>query len=442
MRKTFFFLGLLCTAGVNAAGGQIDNPMLRSARALIGRIAPGRTVAFIVETTPAADGRDVFELEERGAKVVLRGNSAGSIAVAFNYYLKYYCLTTVSWYVDEPVQLPAVLPKVLARVRILSLCAHRFFLNYCTFGYTMPWWTWRDWQRAIDWMALNGINMPLAITGEEAIWYKVWKKFGLSDRQIRGYFTGPAHLPWHRMSNLDHWQGPLPLSYISGQMALQKQILRRERELSMTPVLPAFSGHVPAALKDRYSQARIARLSSWGGFPDSFRCYFLDPLDSLFPAVQTAFMQEQELQYGTSHVYGADPFNEVDPPNWDSSYLARVANTVYSSLRHQDTAAVWLMMTWVFYFEVDNWTNDRIRAFIDAVPRGKIWLLDYYGDNTEVWRLTQAYFGHPFIWCYLGNFGGNTMLAGNLAETAHRLQHGHESGGRVDGRGRIDIGRI
>ena len=49
------------------------------------------------------------------------------------------------------------------------------------------------------------INMPLAITGQEAIWYKVWSKLGLRDEEIRGYFTGPAHLPWHRMCNLDGW---------------------------------------------------------------------------------------------------------------------------------------------------------------------------------------------------------------------------------------------
>jgi alpha-N-acetylglucosaminidase len=45
------------------------------------------------------------------------------------------------------------------------------FLNYCTFtfGYTMLWWRWDDWERFIDWMALNGINMPLAIAEQEAV---------------------------------------------------------------------------------------------------------------------------------------------------------------------------------------------------------------------------------------------------------------------------------
>ena len=72
---------------------------------------------------------------------------------------------------------------------------------------------------------------------------------GLTDEEIRGYFTGPAHLPWHRMCNLDGWQSPLPKEWLSSQAALQEQIVAREREFNMRPVLPAFAGHVPAALK-------------------------------------------------------------------------------------------------------------------------------------------------------------------------------------------------
>jgi len=45
----------------------------------------------------------------------------------------------------------------------------RFFLNYCTFSYAILWWRWDDWERFIDWMALNGINMPLAIAEQEAV---------------------------------------------------------------------------------------------------------------------------------------------------------------------------------------------------------------------------------------------------------------------------------
>lgn len=37
------------------------------------------------------------------------------------------------------------------------------------------WWGWERWEREIDWMALQGINLPLAFTGQEAIWQKVFK---------------------------------------------------------------------------------------------------------------------------------------------------------------------------------------------------------------------------------------------------------------------------
>lgn len=40
---------------------------------------------------------------------------------------------------------------------------------------TFAWWDWERWEKEIDWMALQGINMPLAFTGQEAIWQKVFK---------------------------------------------------------------------------------------------------------------------------------------------------------------------------------------------------------------------------------------------------------------------------
>ena len=29
--------------------------------------------------------------------------------------------------------------------------------------------------------------MPLAITGQESVWYRVWTKLGLTDEEIRNY---------------------------------------------------------------------------------------------------------------------------------------------------------------------------------------------------------------------------------------------------------------
>ena len=42
------------------------------------------------------------------------------------------------------------------------------------FADSFVWWDWERWQKEIDWMALQGINLPLAFTGQESIWQKVF----------------------------------------------------------------------------------------------------------------------------------------------------------------------------------------------------------------------------------------------------------------------------
>ena len=414
----FFSLQNITTYAINS---------IETANNLLKRIAP--TASHLIVFEQLNNDNDVFEIETINNKIIIRGNNANSMAVGLNHYLKYYCLTNVSWYAADPIELPDTLPLVTNKINVESRVKNRFFLNYCTFGYTMPWWHWEDWERFIDWMALNGINLPLAITGQEAIWYNVWKDLGMSDEQIRSYFTGPAHLPWHRMSNLDYWQGSLPLSWLESQKELQIKILQRERELNMRPVLPAFSGHVPKELKNIFPQAHITQMSSWGGFKDEYRSHFLDPLDPLFKDIQNKFLTKQTEIFGSDHIYGADPFNEVESPSWEPNYLATVSKTVYESITDIDPKATWLQMTWVFYHDRKHWTNPRIESFLKAVPTGKMLLLDYYCENTEIWRMTDQYFGQPYIWCYLGNFGGNTMLAGNLYEVGQRIEKTFQEGG-------------
>lgn len=386
---------------------------------LIDRILPGHSKDFVVETISPPPGENVFEVEAgKEGKIILRGDTPLSQAVAFNWYLKHKAFVSVSWYADDPVNVPGKLPLPDGKVRKTTKLQQRFFLNYCTFGYTMPFWRWRDWERFIDWMALNGINLPLAQTGNEYIWQKVWREYGLNDDEIRGYFPGPAHLPWHRMVNIDNWNGPLPQSYIDGQRDLQKSILKRERALGMSPVLCAFAGHVPAALKNLRPDAGVSQLSSkWFGFPP---CSFLNPLDPMFHEIAVKFMQEQEKEYGTGHFYATDPFNEISPPKWDPEYLASVSKSIYAGMAEVDPGAVWLQMTWTFGLG-KSWTNERLAAMIKAVPPGRMELLDYVCESTETFRKTEAFFGAPFLWCYLGNYGGHTNIVGKLERINQRL---------------------
>lgn len=54
------------------------------------------------------------------------------------------------------------------------------------------------------------------------------------------------------MGNLQKWGGPLSISWMNNQLALQHKILSRMRSLGMIPVLPAFSGFIPYAITQLY----------------------------------------------------------------------------------------------------------------------------------------------------------------------------------------------
>lgn len=414
---------VLLLAGCSAQKDK--SPDALAAKALAQRVIPAQAGHFVFETLPA-DTCDYFTLRSEGHRIVIGGNNANSMAVGLNHYLKYWCHVNIGWFAWDKGTMPKTLPRVETPVRHTARVPERFFLNYCTYGYTMPWWGWKEWEHFIDWMALNGINLPLAITGQESIWYQVWTELGLNDEEVRNYFTGPAHLPWHRMLNIDRWGGPLPKSWLEGQEALQKQIVARERELNMKPVLPAFAGHVPPELRRIYPDARIERMSDWAGFALEDYPWFLDPEDPLFPVIQKKFLDKEVEIYGTDHVYGIDIFNEMIPKSWDPDYLGRVSKGVYESLAAADPNATWLQMTWLFYNERKYWfendSDERVKAFLTSYPAERSILLDYYCERMEVWRKTQSYYGIPFIWCYLGNFGGNTFLAGNIQEIGNLIE--------------------
>ena len=387
-----------------------------SARDLARRILGEREADFIFKLNDRKVKADVFSISTEDGKTVIEGNNVNSLCTGLNYYLRNYAGTSVSWYLHEPVYIPEVFPAVPEKVTVTARVPERFFLNYCTFGYTIPYWNWAQWERLIDWMALNGVNMPLAITGQEAVWHTVWSKLGMTDEEIRSYFTGPAHLPWQRMCNIDRWQGPLPTEWLDNQKDLQKLIVDRERELGMRPVLQGFGGHVPARLKELYPDANTSSAGKWGGYDDEYLCTFLYPSDPLFKTIQKEYLAEQTRLYGTDHIYGVDCFNEVDPPSFAPDTLRTMGRLVYESLAEADPDAVWVQMGWLFYYNAKNWTKPCIKAYVADIPKGRLQFLDYYCDFKEIWHETDSFFGHDFIWCYLGNFGGNSCMVGDHAK--------------------------
>jgi len=391
---------------------------LTAAHALIDRVVPGWADRFELATIPDSAGHDVFEVANERGKVALRGSSGVAIASALNWYLEHVAHADPELPL-VPIRLPKPLPAVSAPVHVVTPYRIRYLFNYCTFSYSMAWWDWNDWQRMIDWMAMKGINAPLAITGEEGTWRAVLGDMGFSRQQIGDFLVGPAYFPWGWMANVDGLGGPLPDSWIDSHIALEKQILQRERSLGMTPILQGFTGHVPQSITQVIPGAKIHQTGDWSaGFKGT---WFLDPFDPLFQRLAADFMKRQQELFGTDHYYAADPFNEIDPPSNDSTFLAAMGSAIYRGMASTDPKAIWVLQGWFLVNSPKFWKDQQASALLGAVPDSSMLVLDLWGERYPVWKTRHAFYGKPWVWNVLYNFGGKVSVGGDLPRIAGNL---------------------
>nr|XP_009608120.1 alpha-N-acetylglucosaminidase-like isoform X2 [Nicotiana tomentosiformis] len=59
-----------------------------------------------------------------------------------------------------------------------------------------------------------------------------------------------------------------------------------------------------------------------------------------------------------------------------------------------------------------------ILALLHSVPRGKMIVLDLFADVKPIWKSSSQFYGTPYIWCMLHNFGGNIEMYGVLDAVA------------------------
>ena len=131
-RHCFLFIGLiaLCITSCSRTPEYTD-----SAARLAGRIVPSHSDDFIFTLVPAE--KDFFELRQNGDKIEIQGNNGISMARGLNHYLRHYCHASVSWCGDNLASIPDTLPAVGEPVHIEASQPLRYYLNYCTYSYSI-----------------------------------------------------------------------------------------------------------------------------------------------------------------------------------------------------------------------------------------------------------------------------------------------------------------
>lgn len=383
---------------------------------LLERIDKGASRKFVIERLKGE--KDFFELDQKGNKVVVRGNNYVSIATGINWYLKYYAGINLSWN-GMKADLPEVLPPVLKKERHETDLKLRYDFNYCTFSYSMAFWDWKRWEQEIDWMALHGINLPLAMVGTDVVWKNVLEELGYTREEINAFIAGPGFQAWWLMNNLEGWGGPNPDSWYERQEELQKRILKRMREYGIEPVLPGYSGMVPHNAKDRLG-LNVADPGRWNGYP---RPAFLQPTDPQFERIAALYYREMTRLYGKVSYYSMDPFHEGG--NTSGVDLEAAGKAIWKAMKQANPRAAWVVQAWG--------ANPRPQM-IRNLPAGDMVVLDLFsesrpqwGDPASSWYRKEGFGQHDWLFCMLLNYGGNVGLHGKMAHLIEEFYKAKDS---------------
>lgn len=317
-------------------------------------------------------------------------------------------------------------------------------MNVCTHSYSLVWYDWKAWQSLIDGLALRGINMILALTGQEEIQYHVFSGLGVKDHEIRSWFNGPAFLTWSRGQNEygSGIAGPLPRSFMKSQWHLQREnILPRLRSLGIVGILPAFQGNVPIQIKTLFQDSNITQEGDTG---------WIDALDPLFGRIADIWMRKLIQDFGTDHYYQTDgyynggtaPWLEhpkkertsglrdistannasTDFPPHDESWYRR-GRAAYAGLSRTDPQAYWMYQGFAFVGWDTTEQASYLRGFVDSAPANRFIIIDMGFSQDGQWQMwnNASFFGAPFIWTSLYNFGDTDGMRGDLRHLNHAV---------------------
>ncbi|MDO4210207.1 MAG: alpha-N-acetylglucosaminidase [Bacteroidales bacterium] len=364
-----------------------------------------RIITRLDENLFTADGHEQFTI----CGTTISGSSPVAIATGVNWFLNHRLHVNLAWN-----QLAADFSQIdfpdtwTAEIETHTCDAdYRYYLNYCTFGYSMTTWTWERWQQEIDWMALHGINMPLQIIGLEEVWRRTLRAYNYTDAEAKAFAAGPAFTAWWGMNNLEGWGGTQDDAWFDRQADLARKIGDRMRQLGMQPVLPGFASTVPHDFTKKNPAYATESQGNWGS--TFVRPFIMDPTSAKFQEVAATYYKALAEVMGTSKYYSMDPFHEGGAIS--SGKYAEGYRAIYDAMNDccgSDTR--WVIQQW-------QWAGYQGTS-LTAVPAGRLVVLDLFSDGNPAFDRYAGYAPQHAVYCTIPNFGGRTGFMGRLPKMA------------------------
>ena len=388
--------------------GRGDYPGVRG---VIERQVPWLADRVELRACPAGEA-ETFTLRTEEDKLVVEATTANAAARGIGWYLKYCCGRSMSHRGDNLAP-AAPLPLPGQPISCSTRSKYRYALNYCTYNYTMSFYTWEDWERELDWMALNGVNLMLVANGSEAVWQRTLRRLGYTEEEIAKFICGPAYNAWWLMGNVEGWGGPMPQSQIDSRVATVRKMLARMRELGIEPLMPGFYGMVPSDYAKR-TDDHVIEQGKWWVFD---RPAILDPTTPEFARVAAIFYEETRKLYGDDiRFFSGDPFHEGG--STEGVDLGAAGRAIQQAMQKHFPGSVWVLQ---------GWQANPKPELLECLDRRYALVQELYGEKTANWERRQGYEGTPFIWATVTNFGERTGVNGRLqrfADEVYRAETG------------------
>lgn len=341
---------------------------------------------------------DSYRMYDRDDKIVIEASSGVTAAAAFNRYLTQYC-NSYFGPINQNINLPDEPPKINGIAEDRSVFVFRYFLNYCTFSYSLLFNGWEEYERLTDWMLLSGVNLYLNIIGHEIVCRDMLLELGYTKEEISDYIAGPAYLPWQWMGNMSGFGGNLPDWWYDEQKTLANKINDKMRLFGAEPIVPGFFGMVPTDFGEKYPNSKPADQGMWCA---SFRQpSLLLPDDEMFEKTAEIFYGKTREHFGNIHYFSGDPFHEGG--NTEGFDLAEYGRAIINTMKSHNDDSIWFLQ---------GWSETPRREMLEAVSKEDVVVISLSADKN--YDTCDNFRGYPWIYSSTCNFGGTRIIYGNL----------------------------
>jgi len=397
---------LLILAQPPVCRAQLGNADFRPARAALRRLLPGLFSQISLVPLQRSEGRDTFRIAGTAGHIRIAATTNGAALFGVNWYLKYVAHLQLSTNGDQ-LAFHGLLPAPPDPIEHSALYPYRYALNQNSDGYSTPYWGWVRWQREIDLLAASGINTMLIERGMDTVLYQTFREFGYSDSAIRNWITQPAHQNWQLMGNMCCFNGPISRALLAKRARSAKRIVKRLRELGITPVLPGYYGMIPADFAKHHPEAHVVAQGDWNGFT---RPAWLDPRDPLFAKVAASFYRHERELFGDTSIYDIEVFQEGGTSG--GVPVAAASKQIQTALNNAHPDAKWMLL---------GWQANPSPELLSGADPSRLLIVDLEQGRSPRENRESDFHGAHYLFGGLWAFGGRTTLGGNVYDYAVRL---------------------